>query len=160
MAQPGELAALKVAIAEEQQKTREAETKGRRLEQKVGELEQLLKAQKEMNATTSSQLQTLKTESIQKAQEQFSQKSPRHWLGELVEACRGQSPEYTRRGFQVEQAAERTGSKGKFRSRSIQTGPTGLRSQGCWVGTFVASLWRTWAPLWKPSAGFGGIAGW
>jgi len=68
-----ELAALKVAIAEEQQKTREAETKGRRLEQKVGELEQLLKAQKEMNATTSSQLQTLKTESIQKAQEQFSQ---------------------------------------------------------------------------------------
>ncbi len=73
MAQPGELAALKVAIAEEQQKTREAETKGRRLEQKVGELEQLLKAQKEMNATTSSQLQTLKTESIQKAQEQFSQ---------------------------------------------------------------------------------------
>ena len=64
---------MKVAIAEEQQKTREAETKGRRLEQKVGELEQLLKAQKEMNATTSSQLQTLKTESIQKAQEQFSQ---------------------------------------------------------------------------------------
>eukprot|EP00438_Fugacium_kawagutii_P015815 Skav211374 [mRNA] locus=scaffold2406:55438:57222:+ [translate_table: standard] len=68
-----ELAAVKMSLAEEQQKTREAETKCRRLEQKVVELEQLLKAQKEMNGTTSSQLQTLKAESIQKAQEQFSQ---------------------------------------------------------------------------------------
>ena len=68
-----ELTAVKMSLAEEQQKTREAETKSRRLEQKVMELEQLLKAQKEMNGTTSSQLQTLKAESIQKAQEQFSQ---------------------------------------------------------------------------------------
>lgn len=68
-----ELTTTKMSLTEEQQRTREAETKCRRLEQKVLELEQLLKAQKEMNGTTSSQLQTLKAESIQKAQEQFSQ---------------------------------------------------------------------------------------
>ena len=68
-----ELTTTKMSLTEEQQRTREAETKCRRLEQKVLELEQLLKAQKEMNGTTSSHLQTLKAESIQKAQEQFSQ---------------------------------------------------------------------------------------
>ena len=68
-----ELAAAKVDLAEEQVRCREAESRCTRLERQLSEAEQRLKSQKETFEAAHSQVQHLKTESLQKAQEHFAQ---------------------------------------------------------------------------------------
>ena len=68
-----ELAAAKVDLAEEQLRCREAESRCGRLERQLAEAEQRLKSQKESFETSHSQVQQLKSESLQKAQEHFAQ---------------------------------------------------------------------------------------
>ena len=68
-----ELAAAKVDLADEQVKCRDAESRCSRLERQLAEAEQRLKSQKESFEFAHSQVQQLKSESLQKVQEHFAQ---------------------------------------------------------------------------------------
>ncbi|CAJ1443518.1 unnamed protein product [Effrenium voratum] len=68
-----ELATVKAQLVEESERLAAAERERRLLERQLMEMQQRQKAEKEMHEAASSQLQGLKSESVQKAQEHFAQ---------------------------------------------------------------------------------------